>query len=90
VYIILIVPPVQPRTGVGSELSDSVILEVINSTVLSVLWMCFIIMLTLSCGHLNVDKMFKMPTMLSLKEKRMAAIWMVVFHCNAVKQNIKN
>lgn len=88
--MILIFPPVQPRTGVGSELSDSVILEVINGTVFSVLWMCFIIMLKLSSGDLNVDRMFKMPTNLSLKERRMAAIWMVVFHCNAVIQNIKN
>jgi hypothetical protein len=47
-------------------------------------------MLTLSCGDLNVDKMFKMSTKLSLKERRMAATWMVVFHCNAVIQNIKN
>ena len=35
--MILIFPPVQPRTGVGSELSDSVILELINGTALSVL-----------------------------------------------------
>jgi len=47
-------------------------------------------MLTCSCGDLNVDRMFKMPTKLSLKERRMAAFWMVVFHCNAVIKNIKN
>jgi hypothetical protein len=35
--MILIFLPVLPRTGVGSELSDSVILEVINGTVFSVL-----------------------------------------------------
>jgi len=51
---------------------------------------CFKIMLTLSCGDLSVDEMFKMPTKLSLKERRMAAIWIVVFHCNAVIQNIRN
>ena len=47
-------------------------------------------MLTFSCGDLNVDKMFKIPTKLSLKEKRMAAVWLMVFHCNAVIENIKN
>jgi hypothetical protein len=35
--MILIFIPVQPRTGVASELSDSVILEVISDTVFSVL-----------------------------------------------------
>ena len=35
--VILIFLPVQPRTGVGSKLSDSLILEVVNGTVISVL-----------------------------------------------------
>ena len=35
--LVLIFLPVQPGTGVGNELSDSVILEVINGTVFSVL-----------------------------------------------------
>ena len=35
--MILMFLPVQPRTGVDIELSDSVILEVINGTVFSVL-----------------------------------------------------
>jgi hypothetical protein len=43
-------------------------------------------MVTLSYGDLNVDRMFKMSTKLSLK-KRMAAVWMVIFQFNAVIQN---
>jgi hypothetical protein len=64
--MILIFVPHQPRTGIGSELLDSVTLETINGTVFSVLLVCFKIMLTWRCEDLNIDKMFKMPTKLSL------------------------